>query len=711
MRCALVFPPTADPTQPYSSLPCLAAFLRDRGRHTVDLIDANVVFFRAILTRSTLTDARDRVRERLVRLEQQNRLPPGDAKWYARAVQALVKSPFIIDGVVQAAAAISRAETFSSIERLNDCKRTLHEAAELLSCAWTPISFRLGSASDLHFATSADVSLLVDNIDNPFGDVLKNDTLRAIGDAEAVGISITYRDQILPAFTLSSLIRQKLPGIPVIFGGNLPSIWYETVEDCPDLFDWCDYLIAFEGETALDTLLTAIETDAPLNKIPNLVYRHNDTIIKTFFHSEQLSHLPTPDYDQLPLDSYFSPEPVFFVYTTRGCYWSRCEFCSVSPSMRGHCSNRDAGLVHRDISILHEKYNARYFSFADDCIPPKTLRSLSELLIEKGPKVTWQCEVRFEPALDEDLLNKLKEAGCVNLIFGLESFSERVLNKMNKGVNPDHIRNVLEDCRRVGIAFNLQFFFGFPGETEEEAGITKRFIEKQAHGPATFSFGTYELHKNSAIHRYPDKHNIIIEDTFNPLSIVLTYAPKPAHASKVKAALQEELRKRTHFPYAGLSLNAHTITFLSVAGIKPLSDLYRPFMRDEPKWNDTLPHAVLTPSSHQHIESFKFSTETPLAQEKNNQHTEGQAGKFIILFDYILDCSVEISDLTVSVMARISNGMTLNQIIDEFEKILDGQEDKRRLEYVLTKLVRILYEKGFFVIDQFSLPGPSGGGI
>ena len=167
------FPPTADPTQPYSSLPCLAAFLRDRGRHTVDLIDANVVFFRAILTRSTLTDARDRVRERLVRLEQQNRLPPGDAKWYARAVQALVKSPFIIDGVVQAAAAISRAETFSSIERLNDCKRTLHEAAELLSCAWTPISFRLGSASDLHFATSADVSLLVDNIDNPFGDVLK----------------------------------------------------------------------------------------------------------------------------------------------------------------------------------------------------------------------------------------------------------------------------------------------------------------------------------------------------------------------------------------------------------------------------------------------------------------------------------------------------------------------------------------------------------
>jgi hypothetical protein len=314
--------------------------------------------------------------------------------------------------------------------------------------------------------------------------------------------------------------------------------------------------------------------------------------------------------------------------------------------------------------------------------------------------VTWQCEVRFESTLDEDLLNKLKQAGCVNLIFGLESFSGRVLNKMNKGVSPENIRKVLQDCRRVGIAFNLQFFFGFPGETEEEAEMTKRFIEEQARGPATFSFGTYELHRNSFIHRNPDKHNITIEDTFNPLSIVLAYAPKPAHAIQVKSALQEKLRKRTQFPCAGLSLNAHTITFLSVAGIKALSDLYRPFVRHEPKWTDTLAHAVFTLSSHQHIESFKFSTETLLDQKNSNKDNEAQAGKFTILYDYNSDRSVEISDLTVSVMAQINNGVTLKQIIDEFEKKLDDEAAKRRLGYVLTTLVRTLYEKGFIVMDR-----------
>ncbi len=699
MKCALIFPPTADPTQPYSSLPCLAAYLQDRGRHSAILIDANIAFFRAALTQTNLVDARDRVRERMVRLEQQNHLNAEDATWYARAMQSTLKSPFVIDGIPQALTEISSVETFSAIERLNDCKRKIQEAAELLSCAWSPVSFRLGGASDLHFGTPADVGIMVEDVDNPYTDFLKAETLPAIGNVSAVGISITYRDQILPAFTLASLVRRYYPGLPVIFGGNLPSIWYHTVDDCPDLFDWCDYLVAFEGETALDNLLTAFEAGNPLDRVPNLVYRQNDAVIQTFFHSEQLNQLPTPDYDQLPLDSYFSPEPALFVYATRGCYWSRCEFCAVSPSMRGKFRIRDPELVHRDISVLHEKYHTPYIAFSDDCAPSQTLLSLSQILIDKGPKVTWQCEVRFESALDEKLLTRFKAAGCVNLIFGLESFSARVLKKMKKGISPEKIRRVLEDCRRVGIAFNLQLFFGFPGETETEAETTKQFIEEQAHGPATFSFGTYELHRNSGIHRNPDQHNITIKDTQNPLSIVLDYGPKSEHAPLVKSDLHETLRSLIPFPYAGLSLNAHTLIFLSVAGVNALSDLYRPMTRHKPQWEDRLLDASLTLHPEQHIESFKYSTETLLDQKNNWRDHDEQAGKVTILYDYNSDNSVEVSDLTISVIAQISNGMTLNRIIAEFGKELDDKESKSRLRYILTNLVRTLYEKGFIVAD------------
>lgn len=694
MKCALIFPPTSDPTQPYSSLPCLSAFLHARGNHTAIIVDANVEFFRTILTPAGIIKGRDRVQDRLTQLEELQRLEPSDASWYRRAMQSLLKSPFIIDGIGQAMAAISKPETFSSLGSLNECKRIINEAVELLSCAWEPVTFKLGGAGDLHFATPADVGRLVEKSDNPYTDFLKTHTLRAIRDVAIVGISITYRDQILPAFTLSRLIRSNMPGLPVIFGGNLPSIWYEAVENCPEIFDWCDYLIAFEGETALESLLTAIDTGTSLERVPNLVYRDGGKIVKTEVRSERLSDLPTPDYNQLPLHKYLAPEPVFFVYTSRGCYWSRCEFCSVSPSMYGTPRIREPDLVHCDISSLHEKYNARYFSFADDCIQPKMLLALSDLLIKNGPKISWQCEVRFESAFDETLLAKMKEAGCKNLIFGLESFSESVLKKMNKGVNPECIRTVLEACRRVGIAFNLQFFFGFPGESKTEAEITQRFIEEQAYGPATFSFGIFELHKNSPVSRHSDKYNITLEDTFNPLSIILAYGPKPSHAIEVKTNLQEYLSKRTHFPHAGLSLNAHTIIFLAQTGVQALSTLYTSQKIYKPKWQDTLSYALLTPGSHQHIKNFKFGTESFSYQEKSEKCREKESRKSTILYDYILDSSVEISDLTVSILERFCHGLSLMQIIDEFTCQVKG-EGAEELKYVFTEIVRILYEKRF----------------
>ena len=106
---------------------------------------------------------------------------------------------------------------------------------------------------------------------------------------------------------------------------------------------------------------------------------------------------------------------------------------------------------------------------------------------------------------------------------------------------------------------------------------------------------------------------------------------------------------------------------------------------------------VLKPDAHQHIESFKFSSDALIDQKNSNPGNENRAEKFTILYDYNSDCSVEISDLTVSVMAQLSNGMTLNQIIDEFKIKLDAGDARKRLGYVLTKIVQTLYEKGFLI--------------
>ena len=142
-------------------------------------------------------------------------------------------------------------------------------------------------------------------------------------------------------------------------------------------------------------------------------------------------------------------------------------------------------------------------------------------------------------------------------------------------------------------------------------------------------------------------------------------------------------------------MKIYTLIFLSVAGITALSDLYRPKPRNKPQWEDKLSDALLTLSPQQHIESFKYSVENLLDSHNRPKDKEAQAGPVTLLYDYRSDSSVEVSDLTVSLLDQLSRGETLNRVIAEFKKKLDDKEAQERLKWVLTDLVRILYEKGF----------------
>jgi len=461
-----------------------------------------------------------------------------DSIWYAKASLSRLKASFILDDINEAVNALSSMETFSDLASLNNSQRIIIEAIDLLSTAWDPFSLSFTQSDGLSFSTLNEVEVLLSNSADPFRDYFEESTFARLSGFQAIGISITYRKQIIPSLILARIIKERMSGIPLIIGGNIPSLWYQNIENIPGLFDWCDYIIAFEGETALESLLTALENETSLEKVPNLVFKKGTRIKKNKIHFEDLSTLPTPDYQKLPMKQYFAPEPVLLIYTTRGCYWSRCKFCSVSPAVKGCFRKRPPKMVYHDIKSLIDKIGVRCFAFADDCIPPGILSSLADVIIANGVNIVWQCEIRFEESLNESLLNLLHKAGCRNLIFGLESFSDELLLQMDKGIRTENIVKVLENCRKSGIAFNLQFFFGFPGETEMDARMTSRFIMDQTYGPVTFSFGVFELHPGSRVHLNPDSFGIRIHGENGPLSTRLSFSPLPDHTEEVRKNLQ-----------------------------------------------------------------------------------------------------------------------------------------------------------------------------
>ena len=645
MKVALVFPPLADATQPYASLPALAAFLRQRGNHSVSLHDANLGFSLALWTRKRLKTAASRILKRLHELEEGPKPSGPAAEEYAVLVSASLKAPLVAERIEEAVADLKRWATFSSLEGLDRAKRVLQDAAEVLG-AESPLLRRRTSGFPADAITRLTRSLRA----NPFAAYLKEVVLREIEgeQPDAVGISITYPSQVVPAVVLARLIRRRMRSVRVIFGGHIVSAWYEHLECCPEVFDWCDFVIGYEGETALEVLLTAIENGGGLEGIPNLGWREGTDVRKGPFAVEDIDALPAPDYSGLPLDRYLAPEPVFLLNTSRGCYWSRCAFCSVSPSMRSHFRRRDPRLVLGDIRTLERRYSAHYIAFGDDCVPPATLRALAYDLARTS--ISWQCEVRFEPALTRSLLEALRNAGCRNLIFGLESYSERVLASMQKGIRRPEIARILEDCRRTGIAFNLQFFFGFPGEMEAEARETLAFAADQLHDAATLSFGRFQLQHGSTVARDPRAFGIRILAEFPGLTIDMPYEPAPPHAAAMVQELAEQVLARTPLRSLPLGIDAHTLLYLARSGVPAMAaGYYAPRRRSSPEVGPgAAKRWIRNPAQ-------SFGAFRDWASGKSHR---------TLLYDYGLDRTVEISRLARWVLGQLDAPASTQELVN-----------------------------------------------
>ncbi|HEV2718424.1 MAG TPA: radical SAM protein [Thermoanaerobaculia bacterium] len=591
MKVALVFPPLADATQPYSSLAALAGFLRSRGNHEVVLHDANVECVRRLLTRDRVGAA----------------VAPDDDPLSA------LKMSIVRDGIDDAVADLQSPDTFGDLHRLNHAQRIVRDAWAILNLSPSIESY---SAAELDRAARdrhAPLPALLEEVLRP--------ALQSAAP-DAVGISITYRSQIVPAIASALLVKRLLPGVPVIFGGQIATLWQAVVADAPQLFDWCDFLIAFEGETALEALLTALAHRRSLDDVPNLAYRRDGRVRVNRVHVEAIDALPTPDYCGLPLQRYLAPQPVFLLNASRGCYWSKCEFCSVSPSMRRRFRMRRPDLVLDDVATLQARHGARCISFADDCVPPRMLRALAGGLRERELALSWQCEVRFEPQLDRGLLGELSAAGCRNLIFGLESYAPRVLEAMNKGVRHSEIRRILDDCRRYDIAVNLQLFFGFPGETADDARRTMEFVAGEMHGALTASFGTFRLQRGSGVALRPDAFGIRMAGHSPPLAVELAYEPKPEHAENFRRELHEEMLRRTSFQSLPLSLDAHTLLYLHASGVAAMAKEY-------------------------YVRTVSVSPDDKLVRGIHQTITEG------VLYDYDRDRAAELSPLALWLIEQL----------------------------------------------------------
>ena len=518
MKILLLFPPDWLPSEPYLSLPALTSVLRPAG-HKVIQKDINVEMYDMFFSRSFLEHVSSRIAgelNHLIHVEKQRALDEEESTLKAQLLQSTPEVLSQLSSDAEQAKEILRGESFYDIDKLEWATNTLHKTMALISLGYYPAQICFPPIeTDLvykPYMSSEILEALDDNQINIYRDVYRQ-LIAPVMQKEKpgmVGISIVQQKQLIPSFTFSKMIKEEFPDLHITVGGNIVTRIRDELKIQDKLFGYIDSAILYEGENAYLQLVDAVENSKPLSGLPNLIYRDESGIhANKDVCSEDLSKLPPPDFDGLLLEKYFVPKLILPYLATRGCYWGRCTFCDHFQGYVEGFRTMQVDQIVEEIKFLKGKHNTRYFHFTDESYPPALFRKLSQRLIEEKLDIVWTTHMRFEETLlDEQVWKDVQESGCRYLHFGYESGNQRVLKLMDKATKLDAIQTNLRMSSEAGIWNHIMGFFGFPGETREEAEDSKRFVHDNRAHIHSLGFMTFVLGKYSPVAFEPEKYGV-----------------------------------------------------------------------------------------------------------------------------------------------------------------------------------------------------------
>jgi len=353
-----------------------------------------------------------------------------------------------------------------------------------------------------------------------------------------VGFSLVGPNQVVPALSFASLIKENFPETHITVGGPWCSLLFDVLPEKKELFDLVDSVVFFEGETALAQIADRILKKKPLNGIPNIAFREGEKIIRNkILYDQDLNELPAPNYDGLPLEKY-QLKNFLRLQSSRGCFWGKCIFCAytfLEPKYR----ERKIELVIEDIKKLKEKYNVEWIIFVDSSMSPSRLEKLAKALIQSKINIKYSCLVRLDKEIIP-ILKLLKQSGCAMLEFGLESASTRMLKVLDKGILPEKAREILKESKKAGISNKLFLMYGLPTETIEDMQDTLNFAKQNKDSVDFFGPSKFMLEKKSKAAEIKEQLGIKVKEDFvNDLDLGYNFELGTVTKEELKKAKKE----------------------------------------------------------------------------------------------------------------------------------------------------------------------------
>ncbi len=286
-----------------------------------------------------------------------------------------------------------------------------------------------------------------------------------------VGISV-LSSHYVPANFIAQISKEEVPDTIVIVGGVHSEAHPEEMLQNPSI----DGVCRGDGER----VMTEVVEGMPWEKIDGLSYRLGETVQHNRPRPVEmdLDRYPLPSYHLIDFDDYFPPVssykalPAMNVLMTRGCP-GKCTFCnSANTTLR----SRSVDKLMELLKTLRYEYGVKQIYFYDDTFTAnrRMVKEFCRRMVEERVDLSWICYVRGD-MFNEETARMLSEAGCHQVLIGIESGSRTLMEAIGKPIQHEVYQRTVALAHKVNIEVRGSFIIGHLDETKETMEETLQF--------------------------------------------------------------------------------------------------------------------------------------------------------------------------------------------------------------------------------------------